>query len=370
MTVPLMQQLDVAGKRVLVRVDFNVPLTKEGAIRDDTRIKSALPTIAYLLEKGAKVILVSHLGRPDGKVNRAFSLKPCAERLASLLGRPVLFSEGEGELLLLENVRFHPEEEKGDVSFAKKLASLADVYINDAFGTAHRAHASTATVAQFFPGRRAAGFLLQKEIAFLDKLLKECEHPFYAIIGGAKVSTKLGVLKALLTKADLLFIGGAMSYTFLRAKGVSVGRSLVEESRLQEASSLLASGKIVLPLDHIVSDGEQVLVVEDHIPEGFAGMDIGPRTLAEWGKQLRRAKTLFWNGPVGVCEEERFAAGTKGIAKFLAEAKVTTIVGGGDSVSAVENQGLTSKFSHISTGGGASLEYLEKGTLPGIEALK
>lgn len=370
MTVPLMQQLDVAGKRVLVRVDFNVPLTEEGAIRDDTRIKSALPTIEYLLKNKAKVILVSHLGRPGGKVNLTLSLKPCAERLASLLGRPVLFGEGEGDLLLLENVRFHPEEEAGDRGFAQKLAGQADVYINDAFGTAHRAHASTTTVAQFFPGRRAAGFLLQKEISFLDKLVKECEHPFYAIIGGAKVSSKLAVLKALLTKADALFIGGAMAYTFLRAKGIAVGSSLVEEALLEEAHSLLATGKIVLPIDHVVSDKREVLIVEGAIPDGFAGMDIGPKTLEEWGKKLVQAKTLFWNGPVGVFEEEKFAAGTKGIAELLAGVHATTVVGGGDSVAAVESQGLKSKFSHISTGGGASLEYIENGTLPGIEALK
>ncbi len=371
MSVPLMQQMATAGRRVLVRVDFNVPLTPEGAISDDSRIRASLPTISYLLAQGASVTLMSHLGRPEGKEDLRYSLKPCAERLSTLLGQPVFFGSHKnirpGEVLLLENLRFYPEEEAGDKTFAKQLSHLGDVYINDAFGTAHRAHASTATIAQFFPHKKAAGLLLQKEIKFLGEALINPERPFYAIIGGSKVSSKLGILKALVKKADALFIGGAMAYTFLKAQGVAVGASLVEEALEQEALALMSSGKIFLPIDHITIEGDEVM---GPFPDGSKGADIGPRTIWEWTKRLKEAKTIFWNGPLGIFEDPRFEIGTHKIALAITNGNAVTIVGGGDSVSAIEHQGLGSKITHLSTGGGAALEFLEKGTLPGIDALK
>lgn len=352
-----LQDLSVAGKRVLVRVDFNVPMDKEGHITDDSRIRASLPTIRYLLDNGAKVILMSHLGRPDGKVDLRYSLKSCEERLHQLLGRH--------DVTLLENLRFHKEEEEGNVAFAQELAKQGDCYVNDAFGTAHRKHASTYVIAQFFK-EKAPGFLMEKEIAFLGEALLHPVHPFYAIIGGAKLSTKLGVLKTLVNKADALFIGGAMAYTFLRAAGQETGKSLVEESFLQEAATLLRTGRIHLPLDHVLSDGR---LVKEIPPEG-QGADIGPETVADWTKQLENAKTIFWNGPLGIFEDTRFSAGTKKIGQAITRGNAITIVGGGDSVAAIESQGLASKITHLSTGGGASLEYIEKGSLPGIDALK
>lgn len=384
MAVPLVEQLEVAGKRVLVRVDFNVPLTKEGAISDDSRIKASLPTIQYLINQGAKVILLSHLGRPDGQKKLQYTLKPCAERLSQLLKQPVHFASDclgdaaeksskalqNGEVLLLENVRFYPEEEAGDIVFAEKIAKLGDLYINDAFGTAHRAHATTATIAAFFPGKKAAGFLLQKEIEFLGHTLLEPRRPFYALVGGSKVSSKLGILQALVKKADIVFVGGAMAYTFLKAQGISVGNSLVEETLEKEALALLTSGKIFLPKDHLVTDNKVIRVVEGAIPQDFQGVDIGPQTIKEWSRYLPAAQTIFWNGPLGIFEDPRFATGTNEIAKALTQSVAITIVGGGDSVSAVENQGLADKITHLSTGGGASLEYIEKGSLPGIKCLE
>lgn len=384
MVVPLVQQLEVAGKRVLVRVDFNVPLTKEGAISDDSRIKASLPTIQYLIKQGAKVILLSHLGRPDGQKKPQYTLKPCAARLSQLLKQPVHFASDclgdeaersaralqKGEVLLLENVRFYPEEEAGDKAFAEKIAQLGDLYINDAFGTAHRAHATTAAIASFFPGKKAAGFLLQKEIEFLGQALLMPQRPFYALVGGSKVSSKLGVLQALVNKSDKVFVGGAMAYTFLKAQGISTGSSLVEEALEKEALSLWQSGKIFLPLDHIITDKGAIKTVEGAIPQGFQGVDIGPQTIKEWKRYLQEAKTIFWNGPLGIFEDARFAIGTNEIAKALTESSAITIVGGGDSVSAIENQGLAKKITHLSTGGGASLEYIEKGSLPGIICLE
>ena len=381
--IPTLDDLNVSGKRVLVRVDFNVPQDSSGHITDDSRVKASLATIEELLNKGARLILMSHLGRPGGKKEAKYSLKPCAERLSELLKRPVLMApdcQGEkvqemvrglqdGEVLLLENLRFYKEEEEPNEAFVKALASLGEVYVNDAFGTAHRAHASTAAIAAYFEGVRAAGRLLQKEIAFLGEALLSPKRPFYALIGGAKVSSKLGVLKALFDKADALFIGGAMAYTFLKAKGEQVGLSLVEESLIPEAKKLLQNAKcpLYLPEDSVLDDES---VVTHAIPENRRGLDIGPKTAALWSEKLKEAKTIFWNGPVGLFEDPLFAKGTKKMAEAIVKSGALTIVGGGDSVAAIESQGLASKISHLSTGGGASLEYIEKGTLPGIEALK
>lgn len=390
------KDLDLKDKRVLVRVDFNVPLSEEGKITDDTRIRAALPTIEYILNQGGSVILMSHLGRPEGKPDPKFSLAPCAHHLESLLKRPVPLATDcigpevetraralrPGQLLMLENLRFYPAEEKpaSDPSFAKKLASLGDIYINDAFGTAHRAHSSTATIAQYFPGKAAAGFLLMKEIEFLGSAFSNPKHPFYALIGGAKVSSKMGVLSSLLSKVDALFIGGGMAYTFLKSQGVSIGDSICEDDLIEKARefSELAKSKnipIYLPEDLVIADAfdasakRQVVTLAQGIPTGWQGMDIGPKTLANWKQKLGQAAMIFWNGPVGVFELEPFAVGTQELAKALAALKAITIVGGGDSVAAINEFNLADQFSHISTGGGAALEYIEFGKLPGIEAL-
>ncbi len=387
------KELDVANRRVLVRVDFNVPLDKEGNITDDTRIVASLPTINYLLDHKAKVILVSHLGRPKGKT-AAFSLAPCAKRLSELVKRPVTLAPDcigkdvealiekmqPGEILLLENVRFYPAEEKPelDPTFSQNLAKLADLYVNDAFGCAHRMHSSTATIAKFFPHKAAAGFLLQKEIDFLGGALKNPKRPFFALIGGAKISTKIGVLKALCQKVDLLLIGGGMAYTFLKAKGIPIGNSIVENEMLETALEILKSPtKILLPEDIVAATSydnaapSKIFTSTGGIPEGYEGMDIGPKTVLEWTTTLKNAKTVLWNGPVGVFEMPNFAKGTKAMAEAIADLKdATTIVGGGDTVAAIQETGLSDKFSHVSTGGGASLEYVEFGTLPGIEALR
>ncbi len=390
------KDLDLKGKTVLIRVDFNVPFDAQGKISDDTRIQAALPTIQYVLDKGASIILMSHLGRPKGEKNPKFSLKPCAKRLSELLNKEVRMASDcigdevedtasnlqPGELLLLENLRFHPAEERPDVNpqFAKDLAKLADVYINDAFGTAHRTHSSTATIAQYFPNHAAAGLLLQKEISFLGDNLKNPKHPFYAIIGGAKVSSKLGVLQSLLTKADALFIGGGMAYTFLKAQGHAIGNSLYEEDLLNEAKKILSKAKaqktpIFLPLDVVIANEfaneseQKIAETTQGIPDGWEGMDIGPVTQKQWTNTLQNAQTVFWNGPLGVFEFPNFAKGTNHIAKVLAKLPATTIIGGGDSVAAINKLRLAKDFSHISTGGGASLEYIEYGHLPGIDAL-
>jgi phosphoglycerate kinase len=388
--------LQLDGKRVLIRVDFNVPLDKHGAITDDTRIVSSLPTIRYVLDHGGKAILMSHFGRPKGK-QAEFSLAPCAKRLSELLGKKVVMAPDcigvaaeslaqkmrPGDVLLLENVRFYPAEEKPelDPNFAKKLASLGDYYINDAFGSAHRAHSSTTTVASYFPDKAATGFLMEKEITFLGGALLEPKRPFYAIIGGAKISTKIGVLKSLLQKVDALFLGGGMAYTFFKAQGISIGKSICEESMLTVAQEILAEAKrknvqLFLPVDIVAATAfendapSQTFDVATGIPDEYQGVDIGEKTIAKWTEELKKGKTIFWNGPVGVFEFKAFAKGTDSIAKTLAQlTDATTIVGGGDSIAALQANGCADKITHISTGGGASLEYIEQGKLPGIEAL-
>ena len=366
------RDLDLKGKRVLVRVDFNVPL-KDGKVADDTRIKASLPTIQYILEKGGKVVLVSHLGRPDGKPNEKYSLKPVAARLQELLGKPVDFGEPKGgAVTLLENVRFDAGEEKNDDALAKKLAAYGDVYVNDAFGTAHRAHASTAGVTKYFK-QSACGFLIEKEIQYLGKVLTNPDKPFIAIMGGSKVSDKILILEQLTKKVDAIIVGGGMAYTLLKAQGKAVGNSKVEGDKLELAKKILASARILLPVDHVAADkfdaAAKTQVVTD-VPDGWMGLDIGPNSVEQFKRELANAKTVLWNGPLGVFEMEPFALGTKAIATYLANLKgCTTIVGGGDTAAAVEKFGVADKMSHVSTGGGASLEYLEGKELPGIAAL-
>jgi len=391
-----LSDLNLKDKKVLMRVDFNVPLDKSGHITDDTRIKAALPSIEYVLKQGGSLILMSHLGRPKEKKTPEFSLKPCAKRLSELLGKTVIMAPDcigpevvklakalkPREVMLLENLRFHKGEEhpEEDPSFAKQLAELGDIYVNDAFGTAHRAHSSTATIAQYFPHKAAAGFLMEKEIEFLGDTFNKPAHPFYAIIGGAKISSKIGVLKALISKVDGLLIGGAMAYTFFKAKGISVGNSLVEEDQIDIAKKLMEECrkkgvKLLLPVDNVVADkpvnGAKTQLVESSkgIPNGYQGVDIGPKTIQLFKDQLKDAALIFWNGPLGIFEQSDFAKGTLAIAEALAASKAITVVGGGDSVAAVQTLRLADKMTHISTGGGASLEYIEYGQLPGIEAL-
>jgi phosphoglycerate kinase len=392
MSVRTIKDADLSNKRVLIRADFNVPI-KDGAVTDDSRIKAALPTIEYILKQpGTSILLMSHLGRPKGKRDDAFSLKPVADRLSELLGSRVQLAAdcvgseteaaarklGDGDVLLLENVRFHKEETDNDAGFARQLAALADVYVNDAFGSAHRAHASTEGVAHILPAY--AGFLIEKEVAFFEPVVRDPAQPFVAIIGGAKVSTKIGVLENLLPRCNTLVIGGGMSYTFLRAQGYEIGKSLFEEEYLDTAKKLLADAenkgvKIVLPVDHVVAaefdENADAGTIDDmNIPEDKLGMDIGPRSIAQLGEIISGAKTIVWNGPMGVFEFDRFATGTLEVAKLVAECAGTTIVGGGDSVAAVNKFGLADKIDHVSTGGGASLEFLEGKTLPGIAALR
>ncbi|EYE89075.1 phosphoglycerate kinase [Fervidicella metallireducens AeB] len=386
------RDIDVKGKRVIVRCDFNVPQDKEGNITDDRRIQGALPTIQYLIDNGAKVILMSHLGRPKEGYDEKYSLKPVADRLSQLLGREVKLAEDkevvgenainltsemkEGEIVLLENVRFIKTETKNDLEFAKKLASLADIFVNDAFGTAHRAHSSTAGIAEYLPA--VAGFLIEKEISIMGKALNNPERPFVAILGGAKVSDKIGVINNLLDKVDGLIIGGGMAYTFMKAQGLEIGKSLLEEDKIDYAKEMLKKAdekgiKIYLPIDHVVAaefkgDAESK-VVEGNIPEDFMGLDIGPKSISLFSNALKDAKTIIWNGPMGVFEMPKFAVGTKSIAEALSKVEGTTIIGGGDSAAAVEQLGYADKMTHISTGGGASLEFLEGLELPGIAAL-
>ncbi|MBI2743812.1 MAG: phosphoglycerate kinase [Chlamydiales bacterium] len=389
--------LKIAGKKLLMRVDFNVPLDSEGRVTDETRIREALPSIEYALKQGGSVILMSHMGRPKERRDPKLSLAPCVPILSRLLERPVKFAKdciGEnaknlaknlkaGEVLLLENLRFYPAEEKPDLdpTFAKQLSELGDLFVNDAFGAAHRAHSSTYTIVSYFPGRAAAGFLMQKELSFLEPLLKNPKAPFYAIIGGAKISSKIGVLKTLLDRADALFIGGAMAYTFFKAQGISIGKSLCEEKFIPMARELMERAKkekkpLFLPTDLLIAEKAEsgaktkTILTREGIPEGWEGVDIGPETIKNWVNELHKAQTIFWNGPVGIFEIPEFAKGTNSLARDLASLKSIRIIGGGDSVSAINQLGLSKNFTHLSTGGGATLELLEFGTLPGIEILK
>jgi phosphoglycerate kinase len=381
------RDVDVQGKRVLVRVDFNVPL-QDGTITDDTRIQAALPTIRYLLDHGAAVILMSHLGRPKGKVAPELSLKPVAVRLGELLDQKVQMAPDcvgdeveemaealkPGDVLLLENTRYHAGEEKNDPAMAEQLARLGDLFVNDAFGAAHRAHASTEGVTHHLPS--VAGLLMEKEIEFLSKAVENPEHPYIAIIGGAKISDKIGVIRNLLKKVDALLIGGGMANTFLAAKGYEMGDSLVEKDSIAVAEELMdeGKGKLVLPVDAVLADAfsadaDRKVVAVDAIEPGWRMLDIGPKTVALFVEKLQGAKMVVWNGPMGVFEFEPFAAGTLAVAQMLAESGATTIIGGGDSVAAIQQAGLSEQMTHISTGGGASLEMLEGRTLPGLAAL-
>ncbi len=386
------RDVDVKGKKCLVRVDFNVPMA-DGVITDLNRIYGAIPTIKYLCDQGAKVILCSHMGRPKGEFNMKYSLRPVAEKLSELLGKEVTFAADvigedakakvaackDGEIVLLENLRFHKEEEKNDEAFCKALSEFCDIYVNDAFGTAHRAHASTAGIVQYgFAKTAVAGFLIGKELEIMGGALENPARPFVAILGGAKVSDKIGVINNLLEKVDTLIIGGAMAYTFEAAKGVNIGDSLCEKDKIDLAKELLAKAKarnvnLLLPIDTVVADqfsnDANSKVVEGDIEAGWQGLDIGPKTRELFASAVKAAKTVIWNGPMGVFEMEKFAEGTKAVAKALAESDAITIIGGGDSAAAVQQLGFADKMTHISTGGGASLEFLEGLELPGVACL-
>jgi phosphoglycerate kinase len=382
------RDIDVKGKRVLVRVDYNVPI-KDGKVGDDTRIRAAMPTLDYLLKGGAAVILCSHLGRPKEGPDPKYSLRPVADYLGNLLGKPVAFAEDcigakaetaakalkPGDVLLLENTRFHPEEEKNNPEMAKQLAGLADIYVNDAFGSAHRAHASTEGVAKFLPA--VAGFLMEKEIQYLGAAVADPKKPFVAILGGAKISDKIGVIKNLLAKADTVLIGGGMANTFFKAQGYPVADSLVEDGAIETAKEVLkqAGTKLRLPVDVVIGDkfdasAAHKVMETGSVPDGWRILDIGPETVEHYAKVIKGAKTVVWNGPMGVFEFPEFAKGTFGVAKAVADSGATSIIGGGESVAAVRQSGLAGKITHISTGGGASLEMLEGLTLPGVAALQ
>ncbi len=385
--------LDVKGKLVFLRVDFNVPLDDKGEIRDDTRIRASLPTIVWLLDHGARLVIASHLGRPKGKVDPAMSLRPAAKRLAELIPNKVVMAPdvigdevgrlkhalGEGEALLLENVRFYKEEEKNDPKFAKKLAEDIDIFVNDAFGSSHRAHASVVGIADFVPVT-AAGFLMKKEVDYLKKAVHTPVKPYIAILGGAKVSDKIEIIESLIGKADHILIGGAMAYTFLKAQGLGVGKSLVEDDQMEIALIILDKARanavsFHLPLDHVLAKtaeaGAFTKIVETlPFPDDMMGVDIGPKTVDAYAAVIATARTIFWNGPMGIFEIDEFAKGTIGIAKAVAYSGAVSIVGGGDSVAAVKKAGVEDRISHLSTGGGASLEYVAYETLPGITALE
>jgi len=385
------KDLDLKDKRVLVRVDFNVSLDEEGKIRDDTRIRAVLPTIKYILEEGASLILLSHLGRPGGKVVEKLRLNPVARRLEELIGRPVLKMDEcvgnrvrqttrgtkPGDIVLLENTRFHKEESQNNPEFARKLADLADLFVNDAFGAAHRAHASTVGVTRFLPA--AAGLLMQRELEMLGELLTNPRSPFVAILGGAKISDKIAILHNFLKKCQDILVGGGMAYTFLKAEGAPVGRSLVEEEKIEEAREILKEAShegchIHLPLDHLIAreakEGVGVKVVDrGEIPPDYLSLDIGPRTIELFSGIIREARTIFWNGPLGMFELASFSKGTQAIAELLAESGATVIIGGGETVSAVKKLGIEAKMTHVSTGGGASLSFLQGVELPGVAAL-
>jgi len=392
MTIRRVDQIELKGKRVFIRVDFNVPLNERNEITDDTRIVLSLPTIRFVIDSGGKVILASHLGRPKGKKDPKYSLAPVAGKLSQILGRRVALAsdcigddvqrqiEGmkEGEVILLENLRFHLEEEKNDGTFSKALASLCEVYVNDAFGAAHRAHASTEGMTRYLK-TLAAGFLMMKEIESLGKALVSPQKPYVAILGGAKVSDKIGVIQNLLDKVTALLVGGGMAYTFLRAKGFEVGKSIVEEDQIGFSLTLLEKAKekvkFILPLDHMAAErmdiqAKREIVKNEKIPSDWVCLDIGPETVKIFSEEIKGAKTIVWNGPMGVFEMEPFSQGTFAIAKAVADSSAFSIVGGGDSVAAVNQAGVAEKISHISTGGGASLEFLEGKKLPGIEALR
>jgi phosphoglycerate kinase len=386
------RDLDLKGKRAFIRVDFNVPLSGD-KVEDDTRIRETLPTLTLAMEKGGRLVLASHLGRPKGKVNPKYSLKPVAARLAELLGKPVTFAPDcvgpeaermsrelkDGEALLLENLRFHPEEEANDAGFAQQLAALADTYINDAFGSAHRAHASTEGIAHFV-AQAAAGLLMERELSYLTRAISNPERPYVALLGGAKVSDKIEVIDNLIRLCDTLMIGGAMAYTLLRAQGYAVGASLVEEDKLDLAKRLLVetesdSFRFLLPSDHVIVQAveagaeQRVVSTPEGIPDGWKGVDIGAATIRDYKAEIAKAKTIVWNGPMGVFELDDFAHGTVEIAHAVAQSGALSIVGGGDSVSALAKAGVTGKITHVSTGGGASLEFLGGRKLPGVEAL-
>lgn len=386
------EDINVKGKKVIVRCDFNVPQDDNGCITDDKRIVASLPTIRFLLEQEAAVILCSHLGRPKGEFKIKFSLKPVAERLSQLLDQKVKLAEDvigpsakalvaavkPGEVILLENVRFHKEEEKNDPGFAKELASMADIFVNDAFGTSHRAHASTAGIANYLPA--VCGFLIEKEISIMGKALEHPARPFVAVLGGAKVSDKIGVINNLIEKCDAIIIGGGMSYTFLKSQGKKIGTSLCEETKLELAGEMLKKAqekgiKILLPedavcADHFAADAEPHIYDTDHFPDDKMGLDIGPQTIKKFLDVLKSAGTIIWNGPMGVFEFDAFAEGTKEVAEAIADSNAVTIIGGGDSAAAVEKMGFADKMTHVSTGGGASLEFLQGLDLPGIACLQ
>lgn len=390
------KDLPLSGKRVLIRVDFNVPLDDKQNIIDDSRIVAALPTIKYALDQNASVILMSHLGRPKKGPDAKLSLSPCAEKLSKLLKQDVIMAQDcigpqvnelsqnlkPKQVLLLENLRFYPAEEhpEKDPNFAKQLSQLADYYVNDAFGTAHRAHSSTATIAQYFPNKSAMGLLMEKEIHYLGDILKNPKHPFYAIIGGAKVSSKIGILKTLLKKADAILIGGGMTFTFLKAKGIPIGKSIYEQDSLPLVKEFLqeikdSKVKLYLPEDILIAKEinpkahTKIVRSSEGIPDDYQGVDIGPKTIQIYSQVLKDAATIFWNGPLGIFEIPEFAKGTQAIAEALAQSSAATVVGGGESVAAINQAGLADKITHLSTGGGASLEFIEYGTLPGVEAL-